>query len=973
MNKIESINEFRKNWLEKHPEEHGLFAHNIYHIFTEDMDGNVVDEKFGINCMTDAGFNVVYRQDGSTNPYIYIGSGTSIPTPNSNTMESAISSDPATADGYWEMAFITQRYDSTTGVTTATFRAKSGYFNYTVFSEDKNITEVGIGKAVNNLAFHARVYDASGNPSTIVKHVNERLWITIYLTTSSKVKKIVEDAWSNGVYKLISPNRLSWPGPSWSGNNNGVRCQMIPNHNSNSYDTSIGNLADGSGTISNRIYTRTIQNFGNCLIENQYRYIDAITISNGSNGYIGDYILMFKPKLSTYLELTVDIQLGPSKDDMFYIFGWPGNHDESSYGAIPATDGDIQSMNMYNFITHDWDIPVSFTNPTTADYSAYWLQHSITYPAYFENDGTDKTYRVYLNPYTQYPITKFENHGVPIYATDEYWDPSTLELITDPSNVSQTLGTKKFYCTFVNALPNCDSSDMRYGHGYNNASSDNGRFTIYVERDMSIHTITTQSSDSSTTYGEMTSVQFPNTNITGKMVSDDTYGYVAVSGMLIYPESVDPNATGGTGASASLPYKYTLYGHDGTSRPADECIWNTSAGNKLVVASNSRAGVRVYDVNGTPSVAPTSTAYTFPTAFSSVPAVTASYDGWFAFSYRTGANNVGKTYVLSAGVDNVADDMYEVSGYDTAFIIDLTDYMCCHKSDINDHLSFDIYDMRNKSVVSTFDLDPKYTFLSAGCGFKDYVYLRLYDNTTSSAVVCLHYISADRNVILSSDWQFLCTAFTDTLDERCVLCIPPKAIDGDAIMAVMGTNKSGTSRHFVIKESSPENPIRVESINSDSNYTVRSWFGHVFKNMAQLKYVGNQLLLLVISATYDNYYGSYRDNRGPMVYNIGHICDNGPMTKCACADYTSIRSDFQTGCLYKNSVFRMKPQEYQGSGADRKYYSWYRMQPIERYVPIRTVVRTNTINAYNNPVKVSNVRSFTYQVSNDTSIYEPPV
>lgn len=969
MNNFNSINEFKKNWLKKHPEEHGLFSHNIYHIYTEDVDGNIVDEKFGINCMTDVGFDAVYRQTRGTNPYIYIGSGTSIPTPNSNALESAITSDEAISDGYWEMAFISQRYDSITKVTTSTFRAKSGYFNYTAFAEDKDINEIGLGSSVNNLVFHARVYDASGNPSTIVKHVNERLWITVYLTTSAKVKKIVEDAWSNGVYKLISPHRLSWPGPNWSGNNNGVRCQMLPNHNANSYDTSIGNLAEQAGTISNRIYTRSIQNFGNCLMEDQYRYIDEITISNGSTGYVGDYILMFKPRLGTYLEMTTDIHLGPSRDDMFYIFGWPSDHNESSRGAIPAVNGDIQSMNMYNFITHDWDIPVVYTNPTTTDYSAYWLQHSISYPAYFENEG-DRTYRVYLNPYTQFPITKFENHGVPIYATDEYWDPSTLELIEDPSNVSQSLGTKKFYCTFTNTLPVCsNSNDMRFYRGYKDGS-ETGKYTIFTERDMPVHTITTQSSVSETTYGEMTSSQFPDISITGKMISNDTYGYVATTGMLIYPESVDPNATGGTGASSTLPYKYTLYGHDGTSIPADGAIWNTSSGNKVIVASNIRAGVRVYDVNQTPSIAPTSAVYTFPTAFSSNPAVSASYDGWFVFSYRTGANNVGKTYVLSAGVDNVTDDMYEVSGYDTAFVIDLTDNMCCHKSDITEHLSFDIYDMRNKSVVTTFDLDPKYTFLSAGCGFKDYVYLRLYDNTTSTEVVCLHYISADRSVILPSDWQFICTTFTDYLDERCILSIPPKSNDGDAIMVVIGTNKNRTSHHFIIKESAPESPIAIDQINSDSNYTVHSWFGHVFKNMAQLKYVGDQLLLLVITTEYDSYYSGYRDNRGPMVYNIGYICDNGPMSKCACSDYTSIRRNFQTGCLYKNSVFRMLPQAVENTSG-KKYFSWYRFEPFEEYVPIRTVVRTNTINAYNNPVRVSNVRSFTYQTSNDTSIFEP--
>ena len=971
-NSIESIRQFKQNWLNKHPDEKGVFAHNVYHIISEDMDGNITDEKFGVNCMTNNAFGQYYAAYGIKYPYVYIGTGTSIPTPASYTMDNPISTTAAIGDYYWDMGLVSQDYDSTTGITTSTFRAKRVYFDYTVFAEDKNITEIGMGNSVNDLMFHARVYDASGDPATIVKHVNERLYITVYVTTGMKVKKMVEDAWLNGVYKLISPHVLSWPYGGLGQNPGQVRCSMTPNNSNFVYDVPVGDIASNSGTVSNNIYTRDIQNFGSCLMENQRSYIDNITLSDDGGGYVGKYILTFKPRLSTALELTGDVCTGFNRDDFYYIFGWPVDNSKlvSCDGVFPVIDADIQSSKMYNFTTHAWDIADTFVNPTTAQYDAFWLVHSIKY--YFTDNGTLRSYRVYLNQHPDIPITKIENHGIAIYATDEYWDPSTLTLIDDPNNVSNALGTKKFYCTFANSMPACSANkaDHRAFHGYVNGST-HGEYTIYTERSMTLHSITPVSQPIDVDYGEMSSSDIPNVLLYGKMVSNDTLGYIACAGVLTYPESVDPNATGGTGASASLPYKYRLYGHDGTTISSPGLIWNTTTGDKVIVASNINVGVRVYDVTSTASSAPTSTAYTFPTAFSSCPAISTSDKGWFVASYSSGANNVGKTYVLSAGVTGVADDMYEVSGYDTAFCIDLTDYMCGHNYNAASDI-FDIYDMKTKTVVSSFTLDSRYSYLNGGCGFKDYVYIRVHDNSTNTNKTCLYYISDDRLVVLDID--LVCMTFNTNADGRCVLCVDSPAAGVDAVMVIIGTTQSRDARHMIIKESTPETPIKIADISGyESSPHCGSWFGNISDNSAQLKYVGNQLLLCVNTSEYSSYYGRYDVIRGPMVYNIGYVCDNGTMTSCYCWPFTSSanRQSYQSSCLYKNWVVRSTAQTYAGS--PRKYYSWYKLVPIERYVPHRVTLRTRTINAYNNPVRVSNIKRFTYQVSNDTSIYEPPV
>jgi hypothetical protein len=50
------IEEFERNYMALHPEVSGCIDHNIYYIKSEDRDGNITGEFFGLNVMTDAGF-----------------------------------------------------------------------------------------------------------------------------------------------------------------------------------------------------------------------------------------------------------------------------------------------------------------------------------------------------------------------------------------------------------------------------------------------------------------------------------------------------------------------------------------------------------------------------------------------------------------------------------------------------------------------------------------------------------------------------------------------------------------------------------------------------------------------------------------------------------------------------------------------------------------------------------------------------
>lgn len=949
MNKsYDAVERFEKAWLEKHPDERGVFCHNVYHIISEDRDGNVTDEKFGINCMTDDGLYKYFR-NSTPRPYLYIGTGTAIPPTSSNSMTSPITTSSAIGTGdYLNNVFLNQKYDSTTKVTTARFLATQGYFDYTAFPEDKTITEIGVGNSTNDLLYHARVYDASGEPSSIVKHINERLTIRVYVTTGMKVKKIVEDGWTNNVYKLISLAKLSFPG--CGGGNGYVTLRMDAIHNHAAYFASgMKTLRNDTNTVSSGIGTMQETNIGNYLIEDAHKYINTVAITPG--GYAGEFIMVSKPRLASPMTLESEhIYTGPLSNDLTHCFGqaYPadGNYTREFYGELPVVDADIQSLYRYSFVDHDWTIQESYVNPTTTQYDSWWLMWSITDTEYFESSSSYREFRVFLNQYTNAPITKIVNRGATFYATDEYWDTSTWVQISDPNNVPVALQGKRYYCTFTLEFPSVGSYD--YGDNYS-------VHTIEVKRDLTVHSITTATSEIYRSYGWSNGRGLPQ-NRASKMISSDDYEYIAADGWLIYPETNDPNATGGTSATAILPYRYQLYGHDGTSMPVACGIWNTSRGGKVVTTSDANSGFMVYEISQTPSVAPVGTAYPFTTAFSATPAVSSSDNGWIVTSYISGANNQNTTYVLGYDVTGEADTLYSVSSYERAFCIDLTDYMCGHNVTVSDHVQMDIYNLKTKTVVSTFDLPDGYTY-AGGCGFDDYVYIRIQD-ANSAYKTYVYVISLDRLELI--DYNFASMSFTSYPFRHFVMAVASPAVGVDSCMVLLGTETDGNQKHYLFKSSDPTRPIRLTT--NEDYYGL--WWRYNTSCKAQLKYTSDNELVLAMCA-------SRRDDNNitPIAYDIGLICDNGPMSKVPFHSYNRENSNSGnvTCGLYKNYYVIMTPWAYTSPDVCTSFT----MRPIERYVPHKMTLETNTINAYNNPVRVSNMRSFTYQVSNDTSIYQP--
>ena len=157
----ESLRRFSENINKKNP---GLHSenHNLYLLQTTDRDGNVTGEAYGMNLMTNTGFdksyytysyygfyNYIYSGYGDYGG-IYIGCGTGDIDITSNSLIQSITNNQST--GYagsnsYKLTYYPIKYNPSTGVISGTVKIYKGYFDYNIsgITEDKEITELGYG------------------------------------------------------------------------------------------------------------------------------------------------------------------------------------------------------------------------------------------------------------------------------------------------------------------------------------------------------------------------------------------------------------------------------------------------------------------------------------------------------------------------------------------------------------------------------------------------------------------------------------------------------------------------------------------------------------------------------------------------------------------------------------------------------------------------------------------------------------
>lgn len=981
------IEEFEKAWTKNNPDKLPGYCHNIYHLISEDMNGNVTNEMYAVNCMTDYGFRSVYVNRSDWNPsynFIYVGSGTSIPQTNSQSMETPISTT-GSVNTNTNFTLSQQKFHPDTGILTCRFHLLSGYFDYTVFPEDKEVTEIGLGTSTTTLFYHARVYDAQGNPSSFIKKLNERLTIHVYITGCMKIADIVNRAWNKGLYLQFEPHMwfrrgyANWRGPL-------IVCYDAYHNQNFTQSSSWQPFEQDAKVIDGNVVTASRESaLGSKYMEGRYEYVCDVNVNGGPTIYEQDlndrYVrpnharFLFKPKLETPEKITCfELYTNSfSSSDISNMFGMPtDNHERRSNGNIPVVDfdisGDDAGLWMYSCQDHDWTISENFVNAKDTAYDCEYIVYSDLIQNYYVEHLNDYTnFRVFLNTRPDIPITAFTLSGTAtFYATDAWWDTGSWEIIPNVSSIPERLQTKRYYCTLkTDAFPHTSTfpGNMFGTGGWN--------FSFKTTRTQPVHSITTKEDSGWCNYGWTQTSWRDNSTTNSKVITNDEYGYVACADWLIYPDTIDPNADTYVDASTSDEgywYRYRLCGTgDAFSDPC--LIWNTTKGDKIVVGGHTtwQNGFRVYDVNNDPTVAPTYQDYLFETSWgtNNTPHWSFSNNGFVATSYISGTVNVNRTYILDwyGGNDDNTPVMSYIDGYHHGHIIDLTNYICAINADVVDHLSLDIIDMKTKEVYSTIDIPEGYTFQGM-CGWKNWIYIRV--EIAGAYSTYLYYIDRQTLTSLPINYPIM------IIDNSSYYSHIQRAVEAsgncESCMVMIASNKDVANQyHLLFKSSDPENPIRILAEYTPSSDVSRyNRNAYVMNQAAQLRYVNdNKQLLLAI-----------KNCRGSVI-DIGRILDEGTQTLTLDFHYwyNEEADEGPVLGLYKNRVMHVMNHEYawkidgqSGNVWHRFYVNYY---PIENFLPHKVIGYTRTINSYHNPKQIGGVTGIKVQLSNDVSIWDP--
>lgn len=482
---------------------------SLYLCESIDMDGNVIDTKIGVNLLTNYGLKDHFADGNSrdSNMKIWLGRGSNEPDPASSSLQSYIS-ELGEGSGF---TMYKSRYactwDDVTKLYSCRMKVSQMYWNYTSGNNDEyEIWEIGVGHNQTSLRTHALIYDDGGHQTCIVKHPNTRLYITVYWIASVSMVDIPQ-LYNDGYYVLIDPLiALPYWGYKTMYWNFLTRGKLYQKNNDRAEDyTDTGGKLNAWGW-----YTHNDTN----IVSGDPRdahYEDGPTFDNTSKFFENNniYFTGFLVDLSstwgtggqdskhevTYVGIQFqELQDTPEEMETYWCYtnrsfaraftsrtSYTGNEMNDwqllriddlfgtghqyymdsdvetrrrnwdyPKGQLPCTNFDITEINMYNYITKEWDIQVSYINYSDRVYDPSWEYIYLT--LWVKYKGVSKDIYVFVNRFPHDAngkpipkITGFNNSNMVLAATDEYWDISTYEEIPNLNEVPLALQQKRYY------------------------------------------------------------------------------------------------------------------------------------------------------------------------------------------------------------------------------------------------------------------------------------------------------------------------------------------------------------------------------------------------------------------------------------------------------------------------------------------------------------------------------------------------
>lgn len=977
----EEIDEFCRNNPSK-------IVDNLYLCQSIDMNGNIIDTKIGVNKMTNYGLNLIWVNGNSFSKYIYLGTGKDSIDPASSSLQSYISAlgrGNITNENTFKYP---AKYDSQTHLFFCRNQIVTCMWEYTSGSnQEYEIWEIGCGSGSTTLVSHALIYDTEGNQTCIVKRPNTRLYITLFWTTCINVKRI-QEAYDKGQYALINPNYAF----CLSGHKNMHISCLVRSKGSTHANPDINTIVDqcvrGSYDATNKLNSDNIQiaeginvgtgsnswtwndnDYYTCgfLIGENYWYMwdnsqngnlksvrdfglftydqlpadgyDTVKHIECEDVYVNrsEYMFPFNQSSSYKVDLT---------NNRCFRFDWcfgnslSGQWKDTLYtinGYLPCTQFDASSLSFYNYLTKEWDIPVRFIN---APNTYYHNSHNKLYLDLWINiNGSARTVYVFVNPYTNIPIKKFNNSNMVVVATDYYWDSSTYETIDNLNAIPEALQSKRYYIVTSGTLACLNPT--------------------YDEADRPIHQI-----DPAIKPYELTNGLCPknvslysndiNRYCGSNPISSDTFGYFLDDRHLIYVDS-DKNVSYyemdmGDNTNGCFVRRYQTINEDRIIMFHNRYCQNTSKSQIDFGYDVGKNKLRIFNV-GNKDIEPTFTdmtlSFSTSTNNSTYHKYTFSQNGFLVAQRREG---VDEAVVLDVYGDENGPIQYIIPNSKHCHALNLTD-MCVYldtNATTSSGFSFVVYDMKNKNIVNTFIINNLNSYTINGIwGWREFVFVNITDS--SGTKTSYHYNIQDNALQqttiyqsmfnTSNDWRY---NFTQSIDE----CLVAAGVEYDT---------------YIFRAKDILNPIRLAS----KTYCYNEGTPNSYLRYIQIKRIneGRQIILSMLCGR-----DSFWNTGGVRCVDLGWILDNGPIPMISNNGLMYIGEDgwgSSSGSIYQlnGGVILLDGHGNWHSGDHPQYNRLYWI-PLEHFLRMKIIGETNTINSYNQPISFGN-KTFSLQITND--------
>ena len=460
---------------------------NVYVFSAVDRDGNIVDEKYGMNLMTNNGFLEIYgqsripfnaRDTSGDTVRLYVGTDvdqTPYSVQDTDLREPAFGGLAATNTNTTKDYAYPIYYAEGEGVDDGLITLISRFMickydrNITGFPGQAQLSEYGI-KHNNVLWTHSRIYDIQGRQTTITKDSSVELYITVYMCLSFE-ESLIMNGWAQNRYLMITTNHIMYDAMGWS-----TRVKVYKSKD-RVIDITGGGVSRTENTITDNEFTLSIISPQAILYNNNSDaydtsskalscgYIDGFMLTETTSNGVVQGFMVVEPQVLTTPENVTCIGMMSANATKYTGFA-------DKFGVNPSSGFSIDqypqmtrffdaSAFLFDVKSGDWTCELDIYNPDNKSYDYTPELTNGCLPIYYWNNDQPQTAYVYQNIQVNDRITAITSGAISIYATNKYWLRTEDSENTDPdkgwvwirnyNNIPAACQTARYWITNTNS------------------------------------------------------------------------------------------------------------------------------------------------------------------------------------------------------------------------------------------------------------------------------------------------------------------------------------------------------------------------------------------------------------------------------------------------------------------------------------------------------------------------------------------